>query len=91
MEVSKDSGGKVDTIPTSVVIGEVSSNVDQDTVLAAEDTRNSCPDLEVWSIATSVDLCLGQGVGAMDVDSFKNKVVFPTADLDLVVEVSDTV
>lgn len=92
MEVSKDSAGKVDAIPVSVLIAEVSSSVDQDAVLAAEDTRSSCPDLEVGSVATSVDLCLGQDVVDMDVDSvIKNEVAFPTADWDLVVKVSDTI
>lgn len=92
MEVSKDSDGKVDAIPMLVVIAEVSSSVGQDTVPAVEDTRKSCPDLEVGNAATSVGLCLWQDVGDMDVGSVvKNKVIFPTADWDLVVKVSYTI
>lgn len=92
MEVSRDSGGKVDAIPMSVVIAEVSSSVDQGAVLEAGDTRNSCPDLEVGSVETSVCLCLDQDVADMDVDSVtKNKVVFPRADWNLDVKVSGTI
>lgn len=92
MEVSRDSGGKVDAIPMSVVIAEVSSSVDQGAVLEAGDTRNSCPDLEVGGVEISVCLSLYQDVADMDVDSVtKNKVVFPRADWNLDVKVSGTI
>jgi hypothetical protein len=81
VEVSRDSGVKADELPVPVVIAVVSSTVDQGTVLTAVAIRYSCADAEIESAAKSVDLCFGQDVVELDVDSVvENKVVFIMAD-----------
>lgn len=66
--------------------------MDQGTVSAAVDAGNPWLAVEIRRAPIPVDLCLGQDVVDMEVDSIDEDkdVVIITADLDSVTEVSDT-
>lgn len=75
--MSTDSGGDADAVPMSVVASDVCFTVNQGTVPAAGDARNSWLAVEIGSTPKSVDLYLGQDVVDVDVDSID--VVFIVA------------
>ena len=93
VEISTDSGGSVDAVPTGVAVVEVRSTVDWRTLPAAVDAGNSWLAVAIGSAPIPVDLCLGQNVVDMDVDSTgENKdAVLITANWDPVTEGLDTI
>lgn len=69
MELSEDLDVNAVVVLMPVLLPEFPPTVDQGTVTAAIDSRNSCPEVELGGILISVDVRLGQDVVDMDVDS----------------------